>query len=59
MRQAVIGVDGLALGKITYPHRMLGTIDLYQWIAFTATHEMRHILQIREIGAALKAAAPS
>jgi hypothetical protein len=59
MREAVVGVDGLALGKITYPHRSLGPLDLYQWITFTATHEMRHILQIREIGAALKAAAPS
>jgi DinB family protein len=59
MRDAVISVDGLALGEITYPHRSLGTLDLYQWIVFTATHEMRHILQIREIGAALKTAAPS
>jgi DinB family protein len=59
VRDAVTGVDGLALGQITYPHRSLGTLDLYQWITFTATHKMRHILQIREIGAALKAAAPS
>ena len=59
VRDAVTAVDGLALGEITYPHRSLGTLDLYQWIAFTATHEMRHTLQIREIGAALKAAAPS
>jgi hypothetical protein len=59
VREAVIGVDGLALGEITYPHRTLGTLDLYQWIAFTATHEMRHIAQIREIAASLKAAAAS
>jgi hypothetical protein len=59
VREAVIGVDGLALGEITYPHRMLGTLDLYEWIAFTATHEMRHIAQIREIAASLKAAATS
>ena len=59
VRAAVIGVDGLALGEITYPHRSFGTLDLYQWIVFTATHEMRHILQIREIGAALKTATPS
>lgn len=57
VREAVIGVDGLALGEITYPHRSLGTLDLYQWIAFTATHEMRHIAQIREIAASLKATA--
>ncbi len=59
VRDAVIGVDGLALGEITYPHRTLGTLDLYQWIVFTATHEMRHMAQIREIGASLKAAAAS
>ena len=59
MREAVIGVDGLALGEITYPHRTFGPLDLYQWIVFTATHEMRHIMQIREIAASLKAAAPS
>ena len=59
VRAAVIGIDGLALGEITYPHRSFGTLDLYQWIVFTATHEMRHILQIREIGAALKTATPS
>ena len=59
MRDAVIGVDGLALGEITYPHRTLGTLDLYQWITFTATHEMRHIAQIREIAASLKAPAAS
>ena len=58
VRDAVIGVDGLALGEITYPHRSLGTLDLYQWITFTATHEMRHIAQIREIGASLKQATP-
>lgn len=56
VREAVIGVDGLALGEITYPHRSLGTLDLYQWIAFTATHEMRHMAQIREIGTNLKQA---
>jgi transposase len=54
VREAVIGVDGLALGKITYPHRILGPLDLYQWITFTATHEMRHIAQIREIAAGLR-----
>lgn len=57
IREAVIAADGLALGEITHPHRVFGPLDMYQWIAFTATHEMRHILQIREIGASLKAAA--
>ena len=59
VREAVIGMDGLALGEITHPHRTLGMLDLYQWITFTATHEMRHIAQIREIAASLKAAAAS
>ncbi|MGE5836750.1 MAG: DinB family protein [Acidobacteriota bacterium] len=59
IRDAVVAADGLALGEITHPHRTLGPLDMYQWIVFTATHEMRHILQIREIGASLKSAAPA
>jgi transposase len=56
VREAVISVDGLALGKLTHTHPSLGTLDFYQWITFTATHEMRHLAQIREIAASLAAA---
>lgn len=31
------------------PHPMLGTLDGYQWVLFTATHLDRHIEQIAEI----------
>jgi hypothetical protein len=56
LRDAVISVDGLALGKLSYPHPSLGTLDFYQWIAFAATHKMRHILQIRDVATGLAAA---
>lgn len=41
--------NGLALGTITYPHPLLGTLNLYQWILFVGQHEARHAEQIREI----------
>lgn len=45
MREA----DGLALGGISYPHPVLGTLDLYQWLVFIGLHESRHACQIREL----------
>ena len=46
MREAA----GLALGNFTYPHPMLGQLDLYQWLVFVGLHESRHACQIRELG---------
>jgi uncharacterized damage-inducible protein DinB len=48
LQQSVLAADGLALGTITYPHRFLGPLNLYQWVAFAAAHEFRHAAQIRE-----------
>ncbi len=48
LQQSVIAADGLALATITYPHRLLGPLNLYQWVAFAAAHEFRHAAQIRE-----------
>lgn len=42
--------DGIALGNFTYPHPMLGQLDLYQWLVFVGLHESRHACQIRELG---------
>jgi len=42
--------DGIALGNFSYPHPMLGQLDLYQWLVFLGLHESRHACQIRELG---------
>ena len=49
LRRAIVAADGLALATITHPHRFLGPLDLYQWVAFAAAHEFRHAAQIREM----------
>lgn len=50
--------DGLALAEVAVPHRLLGTLDLYQWMVFLGAHETRHAAQIRAIHDALAAAPP-
>lgn len=52
LRAVIADADGLALGRITHPHPMLGEIDLYQWILFVGQHEERHVGQIAEAAAA-------
>jgi hypothetical protein len=54
IRDAVVAADGLALGEVTFPHLYLGTLNLYQWVAFAAAHEFRHAAQVREIAGQLK-----
>lgn len=49
LREAVTSGDGLALSEVKYPHPVLGEINLYQWILFVGSHEVRHTAQIREI----------
>ena len=49
---AIRSGDGLALGELTFPHPLLGSFDLYQWILFVGQHEARHAAQIAEIGRA-------
>jgi hypothetical protein len=55
---AIRSGDGLALGELTFPHPLLGSLDLYQWILFVGQHEARHAAQIAEIGRALTWAGP-
>jgi uncharacterized damage-inducible protein DinB len=50
VRQAVSAADGLALGSVRAEHRIFGSLTMYQWVELTASHEMRHADQIREIG---------
>jgi uncharacterized damage-inducible protein DinB len=38
--------EGLALGKLTFPHRVFGPMNFYQWAVFAAGHESRHAAQI-------------
>jgi len=51
VQDAVIAADGLALATIAHPHRQLGPLNLYQWVAFAAAHEFRHAAQIRDLAA--------
>lgn len=46
-------LDGFALGEITFPHPLLGPLDLYQWLLFLGQHEARHTDQIQEIATRL------
>ena len=52
-RQALIAAlwqaDGLALGRITRDHPMLGPLNLYQWVLFVGQHEARHAGQLQDI----------
>jgi hypothetical protein len=53
---AIQSGDGLALGRLTFVHPLLGPLDLYQWILFVGQHEARHAEQIAEIGRRLTGA---
>lgn len=54
----VISCDGLALSQVGFPHPALGTLNLYQWLLFSAGHHARHAAQIREIASQLAPEAP-
>jgi hypothetical protein len=46
LRAAAGSANGLPLGEIKHTHRVLGEIDLYQWLIFVGHHEARHRKQI-------------
>ena len=54
-REMVRATDGLALEDVIVPHRVLGPLNIYQWMLFVAGHEGRHAAQIRETAAQLQA----
>jgi uncharacterized damage-inducible protein DinB len=41
--------DGLALGRITRDHPILGPLNLYQWVRFVGQHEARHAGQLQDL----------
>jgi hypothetical protein len=49
MMQAIERADGLALETLSFPHRVFGPLDLYQWLLFLDAHENRHTEQIAEL----------
>jgi uncharacterized damage-inducible protein DinB len=51
---ALTAADGVALGDITYPHPILGSLNFYQWVLFVGQHEARHAAQIGEIARQLQ-----
>jgi uncharacterized damage-inducible protein DinB len=40
---------GRDLSKYSMPHPFLGTLNAYEWLQFIASHEIRHMKQMREI----------
>ena len=49
LMQQIERADGRALGTLSFPHRIFGPLDLYQWLLFVAHHEDRHREQIEEM----------
>jgi uncharacterized damage-inducible protein DinB len=43
---AIAKADGRAIGTLSFPHRLFGQLDGYQWLLFVAEHEERHRRQI-------------
>jgi hypothetical protein len=52
-------VSGRALGSLTAPHPVFGSLTFYQWLLFLAQHEERHTRQIRETARRLSDQAPA
>jgi hypothetical protein len=49
LRDAALSGGGLALGRVSAPHPVLGDFSAYEWIAFAGAHAARHAAQMREI----------
>jgi hypothetical protein len=41
--------SGLALASVTFPHPVVGPLNVYQWGLMAAQHERRHLEQIRAV----------
>jgi DinB superfamily len=48
--------DGLALSAVTHPHPYFGALDMYEWVYFIGSHELRHAEQLRDLAAHFTAA---
>ena len=55
LRAAFLVGDGMALSQVIQPHPVLGPINLYQWMLFVGSHEIRHTAQVIEIAEQLSA----
>jgi uncharacterized damage-inducible protein DinB len=44
---------GRNLSRYNMPHPFLGNLNAYDWLQFIASHEIRHVKQMREIAASL------
>jgi uncharacterized damage-inducible protein DinB len=44
---------GRDLSRYNMPHPFLGNLNAYDWLQFVASHEIRHMKQMREIAASL------
>jgi uncharacterized damage-inducible protein DinB len=53
---ALEAADGLALGRITHAHPLMGPLNLYQWVLFVGQHEARHVGQVRDLARQLTGA---
>jgi len=49
MIEALRAASGLALASVTYPHPVVGPLNVYQWGLMSAQHERRHLDQIRAL----------
>jgi uncharacterized damage-inducible protein DinB len=55
---ALQSADGLALGRVTRAHPLLGPLNLYQWVLFVGQHEARHAGQLQDLARLLASQAP-
>jgi hypothetical protein len=55
LRETLQCGDGLALSEVRHSHPFFGELTVYQWVELIATHELRHVEQIRELRAQLPA----
>ena len=44
---------GRNVGEYCWDHPALGKLNVYEWLQFIASHEVRHAKQMREIAASL------
>lgn len=49
----ILETRGRDLSKYILPHPFLGALNTYDWLQFIASHEVRHMKQMREIARAL------
>jgi uncharacterized damage-inducible protein DinB len=45
--------QGRDLSRYNMPHPLLGNLNVYDWLQFIASHEIRHMKQMREIAGSL------